>query len=69
MEVVASGQQRIVLECVCPAGRVIVVGLQQIMAAYLLPLSQGLRRNQHVSDAGGEQVEENGFAAADITLD
>ncbi len=69
MEVVAAGQQRVVLESVCPAMGVLVVRLQKIVVLDLLPLVQGLGGDDEVGQSLGEQMQQHCFSTADVAFD
>ena len=65
---VASCEQGVVLKCISPSMRVLIVGLEQVILAYTLPLIQRLGSNNDIGDAFGEEMDEHSFATAYIAL-
>jgi hypothetical protein len=68
MKMIASREQGIVLKCIGPSMRILVVGLEKVILAYMLPFIQRLESNSHIGYAFGEKTHKNSFTRANITL-
>lgn len=65
---VASCEQGIVLKCIGPSMRILIVGLEQVILTYVLPLIQRLGSNYDIGNAFGEKMQEHSFATTYIAL-
>ena len=68
MQAVGSSEQGVVLESIGPPTDVLVVVLEEIVFGGMLPLGDWFLGDGNVREVLGQEVKEDGLAAADVAL-
>lgn len=69
MDSVESGQKSIILKCIGPSVRILIILVKQIMIVGVLPLVNRFCNQTRIGEMTSQKVEKNGLSTADVAFD